>query len=119
MKKIIIINNNIIVTKNAELAASFFIRFKGLMFREAIADDYALFITPCNQIHMLNMKFAIDVIYLDEAGTVIKIERNVQPGKICKTVKQAKSVVEVKAFAAARLGIHEGDTLKITVGDEK
>lgn len=119
MKKIIIINNNIIVTKNAELADSFFTRFRGLMFRESIAEDYALLITPCNQIHMLNMRFAIDAVYLDESGTVVKIERNVQPGKICKTVKQAKSVIEVNAFAAARLGIHEGDTLKITVGDEK
>ena len=119
MKKIIIINNNRIVTKNAELADSFFTRFRGLMFRESIAQDYALFITPCNQIHMLNMKFALDVIYLAESGEVLKIERNVQPGKICKTVKQAKSVIEVNAFAAAKLGIHEGDILKITVRDEK
>lgn len=119
MKKIIIINNNRTVTKNAELADSFFTRFRGLMFRESISDNYALFITPCNQIHMLNMKFAIDVVYLDEAGTVIKIERNVQPGKICKTVKQSKSVIELNAFAAARLGIHEGDILKITARDEK
>ena len=119
MKKIIIINNNKIVTKNAELADSFFTRFRGLMFRKSIADNYALVITPCNQIHMLNMKFAIDVVYLDNANTVVKIERNIQPGKICKTVKQARSVIEVKAFAAAQLGIHEGDTLKITLGDEK
>lgn len=119
MKKIIIINNNRIVTKNAELADSFFTRFRGLMFRESIEQDYALVITPCNQIHMLNMKFAIDVIYLAESGEVVKIERNVQPGKICKTVKQAKSVIEVNAFAAARLGIREGDILKMTVRDER
>ncbi len=115
MKKIILKKNNCIITENAELADNFFSRFRGLMFRKSIADDYALFITPCNQIHMLNMKFAIDVVYLTETGEVIKTDVNVQPGKICKTVKKAKSVIELKSFSAAKLGICEGD---IIVRDE-
>ncbi len=115
MKKIEIIKNNIVITDNAEVADTFLTRFRGLMFRKTIADDYALFITPCNQIHMLNMRFAIDVVYLDKSGTVIKIDVNVQPGKICKTVKNAKSVIEFKSFSASKLGIQNGDTIKINV----
>lgn len=114
MKKIIIIKNNKIMTDNAELADSFFSRFRGLMFRKSIAEDYALFITPCNQIHMLNMKFPIDVVYLDEQGTVIKTDVNVQPGKICKRVKNAESVIEMNSFMAVKFGIRNGDTIKIT-----
>lgn len=114
MKKIVIIKNNRIITKNAELADTFFSRFRGLMFRESIAEDYALYISPCNQIHMLNMKFPIDVVYLSEMGTVVKIDVNVKPGKICKTVKAAENVIELNAFAATKLGIHEGDIIKIT-----
>ncbi len=113
MKKIIILKNNIVITDNAELADTFLTRFRGLMFRKTIADNYALYITPCNQIHMLNMKFPIDVVYLDEYGTVIKTDINVQSGKICKTVKNAKSVIEIKSFSASRLGIQNGDTIKI------
>ncbi len=115
MKKIKIIKNDIVITDNAELADTFLPRFRGLMFRKTIADDYALCITPCNQIHMLNMRFAIDVVYLDKSGTVIKTDVNVQPGKICKTVKNAKCVIELKSFSASRLGIHTGDTIKINV----
>lgn len=115
MKKIKILKNNIVITDKAELADTFLTRFRGLMFRKEIADDYALFITPCNQIHMLNMRFAIDVVYLDKSGTVIKTDVNVQPGKICKTVKSAKSVIELKSFSASRLGIQSGDTIKINV----
>lgn len=115
MKKIIIIKNDRIITRNAELADSFFARFRGLMFRKSIDDDYALFITPCNQIHMLNMKFSIDAVYLSESGEVIKTDVNLQPGTICKTVKGAASVIELKSFMAARLGIHSGDIIKITV----
>ena len=113
MKKIIILKNNRIITDNAETANTFFSRFRGLMWRKSIAEDYALHITPCNQIHMLNMKFAIDVVYLDNSGEVIKTDVNVQPGKICKTVRGAKSVIELSAFAAERLGINVGDTLTI------
>lgn len=113
MKKITIYKNDKIITRNAEIADSFFTRFRGLMFRKSIGDDYALYITPCNQIHMLNMRFAIDVIYLAKSGEVIKIDENVQPGKICRTVKIAKNVIEMKNFTAAKLGITEGDILNI------
>lgn len=114
MKKIIIKKNSQIITDNAQRADNFFTRFKGLMFVKEIEDNYALHITPCNQIHMLNMRFALDVIYLDENGRVVKIDENVQPGKICKTVRNAKSVIEMKASAAAKLGINQGDVLEMT-----
>ncbi len=113
MKKAKILKNGQVITENAEIAASFFRRFRGLMFRKEIADDYALHILPCNQIHMLNMRFAIDAVYLSESGQVVKIDENVPVGKICKTVKNAKSVVEMKSFAAKKFGICTGDELKI------
>ena len=84
------------------------------MFVKEIEDNYALHITPCNQIHMLNMRFALDVIYLDKDNTVVKVDENVQPGRICKTVRNAKSVIEMKAFAASKLGINQGDVLEMT-----
>ena len=115
MKKIKILKNNTVITDNAELTDTFFSRFRGLMFRKAITDDYALYITPCNQIHMLNMNFAIDVVYLDKSGTVIKIDTDIQPGTICKTVKNAKSVIELKSNSASKLGIKNGDIIKINV----
>lgn len=115
MKKIIIKKNSQIITDNAQRADNFFTRFKGLMFVKEIEDNYALHITPCNQIHMLNMRFALDVIYLDQNSRVVRVDENVQPGKICKTVRNAKSVIEMKASAAAKLGINQGDVLEMTV----
>lgn len=111
MKKAEILKNGEVITANAEIADSFFRRFMGLMFRKEIADDYALHILPCNQIHMLNMRFPIDVIYLSEAGEVVRVDENVPVGKICKTVREAKSVIEMKSFAARRFGVNRGDTL--------
>ena len=114
MKKAIIRKNGIIITENCQVADSFFTRFKGLMFRRSIPEDYALHITPCNQVHMLNMRFSIDVIYLDASGRVVKIDENVQPGKICKTVKNAKSVIEVTSFYSSENNIRQGDIIEVT-----
>lgn len=116
MKKAVILKNGKVITENAETAYSFFRRFRGLMFRKSIEEDYALHIKPCNQIHTLNMRFAIDVIYLSDSGEVVKIDENVKPGKICKTVKNAKSVIEVNSSAAAKFDIREGDMLEIRRG---
>ncbi|MBQ2903931.1 MAG: DUF192 domain-containing protein [Clostridia bacterium] len=113
MKRASIKNNGRLLTANAELADSFFRRFMGLMFRKSVADDYALYITPCNQIHMLNMRFAIDAVYLDAEGRTVRIDENIQPGKICKTVRNAKSVIEMNAFTARKLGFREGDFIEI------
>lgn len=113
MKKALILKNGKIITDNAEIADSFFTRFKGLMFRKGIAPDYALHITHCNQIHMFNMRFPIDVVYLSEDGTVVEIHENVPPNKVCKTVKEAKSVIEMNASMSARFGILKGDSLEI------
>ncbi|MBE6819612.1 MAG: DUF192 domain-containing protein [Ruminococcaceae bacterium] len=115
MKKAIIRKNGITLTENCQVADSFFTRFKGLMFRRSIPDDYALHITPCNQVHMLNMRFPIDVIYLDASGTVVKIDENVQPGKICKTVKNAKSVIEVTGFYSSENNIRQGDMIEVSL----
>ena len=113
MRKAKILKNGLVITENARIADSFFSRFIGLMFRKSIPADYALHIKPCNQIHMLNMRFAIDVVYLSADGRVVRIDENVQPNKICKTVREAKSVIEMNSFAARKSGITEGDILEI------
>lgn len=113
MKKAKIIKNGITVTENAEIADSFFSRFRGLMFRKSVDGDYALHITPCNQVHMFNMRFALDVVYLSESGEVVEIHENVKPNKVCKAVRNAKSVLEMRAASASAMGIAKGDVLEI------
>lgn len=113
MKKADIIRNGSVISRNGHIADNFFSRFRGLMFKKSIDNDYVLHITPCNQIHMFNMRFAIDVVYLSPQGLVVKVDENVKPNKICKTVKGAESVLEMRSFAASEFGIEEGDSIEI------
>lgn len=113
VKKAKITKNGITVTANAEVADGFFSRLRGLMFKKSVDGDYVLHITPCNQVHMFNMRFALDVVYLSEKGEVVEIHKNVKPNKVCRAVRNARSVLEMRAAAAAALGIEKGDVLEI------
>jgi uncharacterized membrane protein (UPF0127 family) len=67
----------------AELAVSDEQRAQGLMFRERINEDQAmLFIFEEEDIHsfwMKNMRFAIDILWLDSQRRVVHIENRVPP----------------------------------------
>lgn len=99
MKKIKIYNQSkaVFFTSNAALADTFFRRFLGLMWRKNMPLDYCLMIQPCNQVHMMNMRFPIDVIYLDKNHIVIDIDRDLQPWKIGRKRSAAKGVLECHA----------------------
>ncbi len=113
MEKAMLRKEDAVLIPDVDVTASFLERFRGLMFTQSIPDGYGLLIRPCNQIHMMNMKFPLDVIYLSEDGTVLHIDENIRPWQIGKTVKHAVGVVEINAGTCARLGIETGDKLTI------
>ena len=113
MEKAVIKKDEAVLIRSAEIASGFWERFRGLMFAQSIPDNYGLLIKPCNQIHMLNMKFPLDIIYLSKDGTIVQIDENMRPWTIGRTVKNAASVVEVNAGTCARCGIAVGDLLTV------
>ncbi len=86
-------------------ADSFISRFKGLMFRKSMPKDEGLWITSCRQVHCFNMRFAIDVLFLDKDGRVVHIEEAMVPRSVSGNVREACDVVELNAFRARELGI--------------
>lgn len=94
-----------------EDAHTFFTRMMGLMFRKSIPDDAALLICPCNQIHTFSMRFNIDAVYISEDNRVVKVEPDIGKRKVCKTVKDAHTTLELTSGTAKRLGIICGDEL--------
>lgn len=66
-------------TLTVHLATTFWQRFRGLMLRRPLPPATALLIAPCNSIHMCFMRFAIDAVYLDKQGKILKITRHLRP----------------------------------------
>ena len=91
-----------------ELAESFLSRFCGLMLRKNLPEGRGLLLAPCNSIHMLFMRFAIDVVYLDEDFRIKKIARDVTPWLGMSICFGAWGALELPSGEAQRLKLEVG-----------
>ena len=94
-----------------EIADSFFARLKGLMGRKKLPQGQGLLILPCNSIHMLFMRFAIDAVYVDKNFVVKKIVKNLRPWLGMSVCLGAHAVIELNAGAADNLGLEVGSKI--------
>ena len=63
-------------------AATFRARLLGLAFVRELPPGHALLIPRCRSVHTFGMRFAIDVVFLDERGRVIRVARAVPPRRV-------------------------------------
>jgi hypothetical protein len=90
-------------------------RLRGLL--GTSPDDFGngcgLWIRPCRGVHTLAMRFPIDVVYLDRAGTVVHLEHNLQPWRFSPVRMQAASVLELPSHTVASTETAVGDRIEI------
>jgi uncharacterized membrane protein (UPF0127 family) len=95
---------------------------RGYMFRNDVrAGEGMVFLFPEPAIHsfwMKNTLVPLDIVWMDDAATIVHIEANVPP---CKAdpcpgygpMRKASKVLEVRAGTAAEEGLKAGDRLRI------
>ncbi len=82
------------------------------MLRSHLEPGEGLVIQPCNSIHMMFMRFAIDAVFYDKDCTVTKVSPRVRPWVgLSAGGRKAKGVIELPTGAA--LGVQVGDQLLI------
>ena len=74
-----------------------------------------LWIVPCHGVHTLGMRFPIDAIYLDRGGTIVHIEKELQPWRFAPIRLQAASVLELPCKTIASTGTALGDKIEINL----
>ena len=74
-------------------------RLRGLAGRATLGDGEGLHIPRCRSVHTMGMRFALDLIWLDRRGEVVRVDRAVPPRRL-RTCRRARSVVEVGAGRA-------------------
>lgn len=97
MKQLVNLSNGEILANHVDEAASFWRRFRGLMFTSNFPSGGALHIKPCRSIHTFFMNYAIDVMYLDTNFEIVGIDIAIPPGKVGKSYPNANSVIELPA----------------------
>lgn len=92
-------------------ADTFVGRFLGLMFRRSLPDQEALWIIPCNSIHMFFMRFSLDVAFLDRQQQIVKLVEQVRPWSMIPAVRHAHSVLEMPVGSIQKYGLQAGDKI--------
>lgn len=99
------------VSAAAGRADTFASRLFGLIPRSSLGAEEGLWLEPCAMIHMCFMRFAIDAVFLDEGGKVLRVLENLRPWSFSPWVPGARGVLELPAGRAAGR-IEEGDILE-------
>ena len=108
------LTRNTPIADRATAANTPFKRMTGLLDRRSLGPGEALVIAPCQSIHMLFMKFAIDVIFVDRQGKVVGVRPNIRPFRFSPLFLKAHSAIEVPAGTITSSQTHIGDSVQIS-----
>ena len=105
-----------IVAAEVEYADTMLKQIVGLMFRKSVPKSYAMVFTMRRDnregIHMLFMRFHIDIAFLDKDKRIIDIRQNLKPWTgLAFSHKPFRYAIELPAGAAARASLKLGERL--------
>ena len=112
--KVSVARNNKVLGDRIQFARSYASRLIGLLNRSRLDAGEGLILHPCNAIHMIGMRFAIDVLFVNASWDVVTWQENIQPWRVSPVVRQACAVIELPAGTIRASEIVEGDRLLIS-----
>jgi len=86
-------------------------RRRGLLGRTQLERGEGMYIVPTQWIHMIGMKFPIDVAFLDAQGKVLAIHHALKPNRFSKLVWRADGALELPAGVLSQTGTLQGDVV--------
>ena len=86
-----------VIADKVGVAATRATRAVGLLTRSGLEPGEALWIVPSRGVHTWGMRFTIDVLALDEEGTVIDCVSNLRPWRMRLPRKGTAGVLELPA----------------------
>jgi uncharacterized protein len=91
---------------------------RGLLGREGLAPGTGMlfeagWMEPFMCMHMFFMRFAIDIVFLDRGGRVIRISHNLRPWRLSPIVWGARKALELPAGGAAESRTEVGDQIAL------
>ena len=106
-----------------EVAGSWLSRLRGLIGRRGLGPGEGLYLPGTNSIHMLFMRFAIDVVFVgaprtDGSRQVVAVRERLAPWTgVVWWVRGARGVVELPAGSLAASGLKLGDYVSFGPAD--
>jgi uncharacterized membrane protein (UPF0127 family) len=90
---------------------------RGLLDRDGLVAGHGMLFErgrfePFMWMHMFFMRFAIDIVFLNSKGTVIRISHALKPWRVSPVVFGARRALEVEAGGATRSDTRIGDSIE-------
>lgn len=89
-------------------------RLRGLLGHPPPKDGEGLLLTPCRGVHMVGMRYALDVVLADAGGRVLACFQGLAPGRSTGLLRGARHALEVPVGTIGRTGTAPGDELTWT-----
>jgi uncharacterized protein len=93
------------------IADDFRTRTFGLLGSRVLPPGEGLLLIPCRGIHMIGMRFPIDVAFLDRRGMVLAAHAGLAPGLRLRWQRQAMATIELPQGTLEASGTRRGDLL--------
>lgn len=101
-----------VLARRALIARSLLQRLTGLLRHQALPEGEGLVLLACRSVHTVGMRFAIDVVFVDQGWRVVGVQASMEPGRCTPVYWRACAAIEVPAGAAAVCDVRVGDTLR-------
>jgi uncharacterized protein len=85
-------------------------RGRGLLFRRCPDQRTAFLLQRCSSVHTIGMTYAIDIVFCNDTGRILRIVRNLRPFRVVRH-PDAVQVWEVAPGVAAKWGWRVGDEI--------
>jgi uncharacterized membrane protein (UPF0127 family) len=110
---------NKVLADRVGVAATRAARAVGLLSRSGLEPGEALWIVPSRGVHTWGMRFTIDVLALDETGTVIDCVSNLRPWRVRLPRKGTAGVLELPAGTLAASGTQLGHHVSLELAEAR
>jgi uncharacterized membrane protein (UPF0127 family) len=90
---------------------------RGLIGRSSLEPGEGLLLLGTKGIHTIGMRFAIDVLFLNDDGWVIHLIYALKPFRVSPFIKDSAMVLELPAGTLRETETQVGDWIEVTVTD--
>ena len=98
-------------------ADNFITRLVGLLKRNQLGPEEALWLMPSKGIHTIGMKFPIDVVFLNRQACVLSLISGMLPYRISGVHMRGYSVIELPNGTIRKSQTEIGDQLEISLAE--
>lgn len=104
--------NDNLIAQRVKVADTFGARLRGLLGQKELEEGQGLLLKPCRQVHTWFLRFAIDVIFLDEFRKIVGVQKEMAAGRISPRFHRAWQALELASGSIEKYALKKGDYLE-------